>query len=135
MTNSTGVSPIDFEFDTTIFESAVAPYLRINCPAGFFNGLVFRDVVEADSIVGWGTAVVDAQNGGNLLSGMWMGGSVNNGAQPLLIAPGAGTTALSINGPFSHPGDATFISVSGRGGGGNGDGSPGRSRRHEDRLG
>src|SRR5712664_1441330 len=38
MPNSTGVSPIDFEFDTTIFESAVAPYLRINCPAGFFNG-------------------------------------------------------------------------------------------------
>ena len=131
MPNSTGVSPIDFEFDTTIFESAVAPYLRINCPAGFFNGLVFRDVVEADSIVGWGTAVVDAQNGGNLLSVMWMGGSVNNGAQPLLIAPGAGTTALSINGPFSNPGNATFMSVSGGGVGGTGNVSAGGSGRIE----
>src|SRR5260370_36629928 len=97
MTNSTGVSPIDFEFDTTIFESAVAPYLRINCPAGFFNGLVFRDVVEAGSIVGWGTAVVDAQNGGNLLSATWMGGSPNNVAPPPLISPPASTAAPRSN--------------------------------------
>src|SRR3984893_6337388 len=66
--NSLGVAPIDFEFDTTIFESAVGPYLRFNCPGGIFNGIVLRDVVEADSIVGYGTSVVDAQNGGDIIS-------------------------------------------------------------------
>ena len=118
--NGVGVSPIDFEFDTTIFESAVAPYLRFNCPSGFFNVITLRDVVEADSIVGFGTAVVDAQNGGNILSLLWSGGSVGNGNQPLFIAPtGAGNAnALIIDGPFSNPGNATFLSLAGQGIGG-----------------
>jgi hypothetical protein len=41
-----------------------------------YNGIVFRDAVEADSIAGYGTAVLDAQNSGNILSVLWTGGSV-----------------------------------------------------------
>ena len=36
--NGTNVAPVDFTFDTTIFESAVSPYLRLNCPTGIFTG-------------------------------------------------------------------------------------------------
>src|SRR4029077_11765997 len=92
--NSFGPAPFDFEFDTTLFESAVAPYLRFNCPTGVFNQISLRDVVEADSIVGFGTSVVDAQNGGNIVSVMWSGGVTGNASQPLFIAP---STALQAN--------------------------------------
>jgi len=120
--NGANVAPIDFEFDTTIFESAVAPYVRFNCPTGVFNDIVFNDVVEADSIVGFGTAVVDAQNGGNIFSVLWSGGSVGNANQPLLIAPptSAGANALTLDGPFVNPGNAAFMSVTGQGITGNG---------------
>src|SRR5712675_1107103 len=116
--NSFGVAPSDFEFDTTIFESAVAPYLRFNCPAGVFNIISLRDVVEADSIVGYGTSVVDAQNGGNIFSLMWSGGSVGNANQPLfIVAPStAGSAnALILDGPFSNQGNTSFVSMNGLG--------------------
>ncbi|HEY4815982.1 MAG TPA: hypothetical protein VIH67_01030, partial [Candidatus Acidoferrum sp.] len=115
--NSLGVAPIDFEFDTTIFESAVGPYLRFNCPGGIFNGIVLRDVVEADSIVGYGTSVVDAQNGGNIISLLWSGGSVGNASQPLFIAPSSAgnANALILDGPFSNPGNTPFVSLNGQG--------------------
>jgi hypothetical protein len=120
--NGVGVAPTDFEFDTTIFESAVAPYLRFNCPSGIFNGIVFRDVVEADSLVGFGTAIVDAQNGGSVFSVLWTGGSVGNAGQPLLIAPtgSTGANALSIEGPFANPGNTAFLNITGQGIAGNG---------------
>ncbi len=116
--NSLAVAPVDFEFDTTIFESAVAPYLRFNCPAGVFNIISLRDVVEADSIVGYGTSVVDAQNGGNIFSLMWSGGSVGNANQPLfIVAPStAGSAnALILDGPFSNQGNTSFVSMNGLG--------------------
>jgi hypothetical protein len=115
--NTLGVAPIDFEFDTTIFESAVAPYVRFNCPGGIFNGITLRDVVEADSIVGYGTAVVDAQNASNVISVMWSGGSVGNADQPLFIAPNSAgnANALILDGPFSNPGNTSFVSLSGAG--------------------
>src|SRR6266478_4386052 len=114
--NSLAVAPVDFEFDTTIFESAVAPYLRFNCPAGVFNIISLRDVVEADSIVGYGTAVVDAQNAG-IVSLMWSGGSVGSAAQPLFIAPSSsgGANALILDGPFSNQGNTSFVSMNGQG--------------------
>jgi hypothetical protein len=114
--NSYGVSPTDFEFDTTIYESAVAPYLRFNCPAGLFNIISLRDVVEADSIVGYGTAVVDAQDAG-IVSLMWSGGSVGNAGQPLFIAPSSsgGANALILDGPFSNQGNTSFVSMNGQG--------------------
>jgi len=115
--NGSAVAPIDFEFDTTIFESAVAPYVRFNCPTGVFNGIVFRDVVEADSIVGYGTPVVDAQNGGNIFSLMWSGGSVGSGGQPLFIAPSTAgnANALILDGPFANQGNTAFASLGGGG--------------------
>src|ERR1700730_7380887 len=115
--NSLGVAPIDFEFDTTIFESAAGPYLRFNWPGAIFNGIVLRDVVEADSIVGYGTSVVDAQNGGNIISLLWSGGSVGNASQPLFIAPSSAgnANALILDGPFSNPGNTPFVSLNGQG--------------------
>jgi len=115
--NSFGVAPTDFEFDTTIFESAVAPYLRFNCPGGFFNIISLRDVVEADSIVGYGTAVVDAQNTGNIVSLMWSGGSVGAAAQPLFIAPTTSliANALILDGPFTNPGNTAYVNITGLG--------------------
>src|SRR6266404_4569624 len=115
--NSFGVAPTDFEFDTTIFESAVAPYLRFNCPAGFFNIISLRDVVEADSIVGYGTAVVDAQNGGNIVSLMWSGGSVGAATQPLFIAPTTSPNAnvLILDGPFNNNGNTSYVNMTGLG--------------------
>jgi len=115
--NPLGASPSDFEFDTSIFESAVAPYLRFNCPSGLFNTISLRDIVEADSNVGFGTAIVDAQNGGNILSLLWSGGSVGNAGQPLFIAPtsAAGANALILDPPFFNPGNTSFVSMSGQG--------------------
>jgi hypothetical protein len=115
--NSSGVAPTDFEFDTTIFESAVAPYLRFNCPSGIFNIISLRDVVEADSIVGFGTAVVDAQNGGSINSLLWSGGSVGNAGQPLFLAPSTASSAnaLILDGPFNNLGNTSFVNVSGQG--------------------
>src|SRR6266852_587891 len=116
--NSLAVAPVDFEFDTTILQSAVAHYLRFNCPAGVFNIISLRDVVEADSIVGYGTSVVDAQNGGNIFSLMWSGGSVGNANQPLfIVAPStAGSAnALILDGPFSNQGNTSFVSMNGLG--------------------
>src|SRR5467141_918851 len=114
--NSFGVAPTDFEFDTTIFESAVAPYLRFNCPTGVFNIISLRDVVEADSIVGYGTSVVDAQNGGNIVSLLWSGGSVGNAGQPLFIASTSGApqaNALILDGPINNQGNTSFMSLNG----------------------
>jgi hypothetical protein len=116
------VTPFDFEFDTTIFENAVAPYLRFNCPTGVFNEIIFRDVVEADSLVGYGTPVVDAQNDGNIISIMWTGGSLGSSNQPLFIAPptAGGANALNLDGPLSNLGNTAFTNITGQGVSGNG---------------
>src|SRR6266404_8776582 len=114
--NNTGVAPADFEFDTTLFESALTPFLRFNCTSGVFNIISLRDVVEADSVVGYGTPVVDAQNGGNIFSVMWTGGSVGNANQALFIAPSTaqGANALVLDGPFNNLGNTSYLSLSGQ---------------------
>ena len=113
--NGFGVSPTDFEFDTTIFESSTAPYVRFNCPSGFFTGITFRDVVEADSIVGFGTPIVDAQNGGNIQAFSWYGGFVNNAAQPFVVSSSGAASSLLVNSPFINPGTGTYTALSGLG--------------------
>jgi len=115
--NSFGPAPADFKFDTTLFESAVAPYLRFNCPAGIFNIISLTDVVEADSLVGYGTPVVDAQNTSNILSLMWSGGSVGNASQALFIVPSGstGANALVLDGPFNNLGNTSVLSLGGQG--------------------
>jgi hypothetical protein len=114
--NGLNVAPFDFEFDTTIFENAVAPYLRFNCPTGVFNEIAFRDVVEADSLIGLGTAAVDAQNGG-VVSFSWTGGSMNSANQPFVIAPSStgSTNGLILGGAFNNPGNVTYTMLSGGG--------------------
>jgi len=114
--NNTGVAPQNFEFDTTLYESAIAPFLRFNCTSGVFNTIILRDVVEADSVVGYGTPVIDAQNGGNIFSVMWIGGSVGNANQPLFIAPlnAVGANALVLDGPFNNLGNTSYLSLSGQ---------------------
>jgi hypothetical protein len=105
------VAPVDFEFDTTIFESAVAPYARFNCPGGFFNIITFKDVVTADILVGLGTPTVDGQNGG-IFSAVWDSGSVAGAQQPFMITPNNAPGVL-INAPFNNPGNGTYISLGG----------------------
>ena len=114
--NNSGAAPTDFEFDTTLYESAIAPFLRFNCTSGIFNIISLRDVVEADSVVGYGTPAVDAQNGGNIYSVTWTGGSVGNAGQPLFIAPvtSTGANALILNGPFTNQGNTSYLSLSGQ---------------------
>lgn len=111
--NGTNVAPIDFTFDTTIFESAVAPYLRLNCPSGIFTGLVFDDVVQADSVVGLGTPSIDAQNDGSLGTVLWKGGQVNGVNQPAVITSANQPSLLLLNAPFSNLGNTPFTYLSG----------------------
>jgi hypothetical protein len=110
------VAPADFEFDSTLFESALGPFLRFNCPAGLFNIISLRDVVEADTLVGYGTPVVDAQNA-SIVSVMWTGGSAGSAYQPLLIAPSSttGANVLMLDGPFTNFGNTSFVNLNGQG--------------------
>ena len=111
--NGTNVAPVDFTFDTTIFESAVSPYLRLNCPTGIFTGLVFDDVVQADSVVGLGTPSIDAQNDGSLGTILWKGGQVNGTNQPAVITSANQPSLLLLNAPFSNLGNTPFTYLSG----------------------
>jgi hypothetical protein len=114
--NSLSVSSADLEFSTTLFESAVAPFLRFNCPGGFFNIVSLHDITESDSVVGFGTAVVDSQNA-TLQSVMWTAGSAGSANQPLLISPLGNTNsnALILDGPFFNVGNTSFVSLNGLG--------------------
>ena len=100
------VAPIDFTFNTTIFESAVSPYVRFNCPGGIFNGIVMDDVVQADSIVGFGTPSIDAQNDSLIGSVLWKGGAVNAAQQPAFVTSSSVSNLLLMNAPFTNPGNA-----------------------------
>ena len=113
--NSLPVATSALTFQTSLYESAVAPYLRFNCPTGVFNGIALQEVEEADSIVGFGTAVVDAQNGGNSISLLWTGGYVGNANQPLYISPNSLANALVLDGPFNNLGNVPYTSLSGFG--------------------
>jgi hypothetical protein len=112
--NSQNVAPFDYTFDTTIFESATAPYLRLNCSTGQFGGIALTDVVQADSIVGFGTPSIDSQNAGVQLVS-WSGGAVNSASQPALIVSGSnGSASLQLfNAPFSNYGNAPYTVLSG----------------------
>ena len=108
-----GVAVLDMSYDTTIFEGATAPYLRINCPAGVFGTFVFNDVVTADSTVGAGTPTIDAQNGS--VSGiLWTGGLFFNANSPVLIGSGFSDILLN-NAPTNNPGNTNFTAGSGNG--------------------
>jgi hypothetical protein len=69
--------------------------------------------VTADSIVGFGTPVVDAQNAG-LFSVLWSGGSIANAGQPLLIANST-ASVLVLNGSSSNLGNSSFLNMGGTG--------------------
>ncbi len=113
--NGTSIAPVDFTFNTTIFESATAPYLRFNCPTGFFNGIGLNDVVTADVLVGYGTPVIDGQNDNALGGVTWIGGAVAGPQAPALITPSTFATILLNNAPFNNPGNAPYTVVSGGG--------------------
>jgi len=115
--NSFGPAPFDWEFLTSLYESGVAPYLRFNCPSGVFNGIELTNIVEADTLVGYGTPVVDAQNGGNIVSLLWTAGSTGNAGQPLFIAPSTAgqANALILDGPINNQGNTSFVSLNGLG--------------------
>jgi hypothetical protein len=113
--DGTNVAPIDFTFSTTIFESAVAPYVRFNCPTGIFNGIVMDDVVQADSIVGLGTPSIDAQNDASIGSVLWKGGAVNAPQQPAFITSANVPSLLLINAPFTNPGNTPNTNLGGGG--------------------
>ena len=109
------VAPVDFTFNTTIFESATAPYIRFNCPTGVFGGIALNDVVQADTLVGYGTPSIDAQNDGSLGSVSWTGGAVGNAASPALITSSASASLLLTNAPFVNPGNTVYAVASGGG--------------------
>jgi hypothetical protein len=109
------IAPVDFTFATTIFESSTAPYLRFNCSAGFFGGIVFNDVVTADNLVGYGTPVIDAQNDNDLGNVTWNGGSVAGPQAPALITASPFASILLNNASFNNPGNAAYTTVSGGG--------------------
>ena len=111
--NPTGVAPNIFIFDTTIFESATAPYLRLNCTGAAFTGIAMIDVAQSDSLVGFGTPSIDAQNDSLLGSVSWTGGLVNAATQPALISPSTAANLLLINAPFSNPGNTPYTIVGG----------------------
>src|ERR1700722_8602506 len=113
--DGTNVAPIDFTFNTTIFESAVAPYLRFNCPTGIFNGIVMDDVVQADSVVGLGTPSIDAQNDASIGSVLWKGGAVNGPQQPAYVTSANLPSLLLMNAPFTNPGNTPNTNLSGAG--------------------
>jgi hypothetical protein len=113
--NGTSIAPVDFTFNTTIFESSTAPYLRFNCPTGFFNGIVMNDVVTADNLVGYGTPVIDGQNDSGLGNVSWIGGSIAGPQAPALITPSTFASILLNNAPFNNPGNAPYTIVSGNG--------------------
>ncbi len=113
--DGTNVAPIDYTFNTTIFESAVAPYLRFNCPTGIFNGIVMDDVVQADSVVGLGTPSIDAQNDASIGSVLWKGGAVNGPQQPAYVTSANLPSLLLMNAPFTNPGNTPNTNLSGAG--------------------
>jgi hypothetical protein len=111
--NSFQISDTDYTFDTTIFESAVMPYLRFNCNGGFFNTVLLNDVVQADSLVGFGTPSIDSQND-NAVSGVsWTGGQVNAAQQPFFITANSGNGAILLNALFTNPGNAMYTAIGG----------------------
>jgi hypothetical protein len=68
-------------------------------------------------VVGYGTAIVDAQNA-TVLSLMWSGGSVGSAGQPLFITsaqPGSTSNALVLDGPFYNLGNTSYVSMNGLG--------------------
>ncbi len=113
--DGTNVAPVDYTFNTTIFESATAPYLRFNCPTGIFNGIVLDDVVQADSVVGLGTPSIDAQNDASIGSVLWKGGAVNGPQQPTYITGANVPSLILLNSPFTNPGNAPFTNITGTG--------------------
>ena len=108
----------DYFFNNSIFESAVAPYLRVNCPGGgAFSGIVMQDLVTADLASAIGTPIVDAQNGGlqDLTTIALQFGTQN---QPLLVVgtpTSASGTLMQIASQASNPGN-TFVTNANGGG-------------------
>jgi len=113
--NNFAVAATDYTFDTSIFESATMPFLRFNCGGGFFNTILLNDVVQADSVVGFGTPSVDSQNDPGVTGVSWTGGQVNAAQQPLYITPNFTNGAMLVNAPFTNPGNAVYTGLSGNG--------------------
>src|SRR5437016_4275096 len=111
--NGAGIAPFDYTFETTIFESATAPYLRVNCSAGLFNEIVMNDVVLADSTVGAGTPIIDAQNDNSIASVSWNAGGVNSSLSPMYITPSANASLVLTSSPTSNPGNVPYSLIAG----------------------
>jgi hypothetical protein len=111
--NPVNVASVDYIFDTTIFESAISPYLRLNCPNGVFSGISMIDVAESDSISGFGTPLIDSQNDGAIGSISWTGGLVSSASQPALIVGSGQGNLVLIAAPFNNPGNASYTALVG----------------------
>jgi hypothetical protein len=111
--NGASVAPFDYTFDTSIFESATAPYLRFNCSAGLFNEIVLTDVMLADTTVGVGTPIIDAQNDSALEAVSWSGGGVSFSLSPMLISPSTGATLVLSSSPTLNPGNVSYTLIGG----------------------
>jgi hypothetical protein len=83
-------------FSRILFESAVAPFARINMNngSGFTSQWVFNDVLGADLAVSVGTPFIDGTNSSNLQRVTWLDGLTAAGNQPLYVngTPGSSTS-------------------------------------------
>jgi hypothetical protein len=86
---------VDFTISNSIFESAVAPFVNVNCAAGHFSDFEFSDIVTADNVAGQATPIIDGQNG-SLGTVIWKRGDLFSGATPLVIGTSL-TNVLAIS--------------------------------------
>jgi hypothetical protein len=107
--NSTASAASRFELRNDLFESAAAPFLRVNCPTWDFAQFYMVNVATADVVVGIGTPFVDAraaQMGETYCEGCQAG----TGGVPFLISTGAlGDLAVLVNtSGLTNPGNTTY---------------------------
>jgi hypothetical protein len=92
-------------FSRILFESAVAPFARINLnnSNGFTSQWVFNDGVGADLVASVGTPFLDGTNSPNLQRVTWLDGQTAYGAQPLYVngTPGSTSTFYVARAPSS----------------------------------
>lgn len=83
-------------FSRILFESAAAPFARINMNNnnGFTSQWVFNDILGADLAVPLGTPFIDGTNSPNLQRLTWLDGVTAVGNQPLYVngTPGSSTS-------------------------------------------
>jgi hypothetical protein len=110
---TTRSAPVDFIFKNGIFESILAPYLRLSCADGLIRLLAFDDIVTADPVAGIGTPVLDSQGDSRADYFSWTNGALANLNSPLLISGSSKSSILITNTFAGNPGNGSVMTISG----------------------